>query len=1647
VSVTIVADGTVNNNGQMDVDNSDGNDDGLLNGIVRNNDYIIYNLEWQGETTGEATAVVELPVGMEWDASALQGAVMPGSLISPDGRTLTAIRNVTANSSASVNLSARVYNHKNGDVVTLVSASIGGVSDADVSDTAVTVSAAPNYVLSFTNASFNQGYDGNGPNHGTGNNFSGELGLRPHVGIEIYALSDSIKGVKGIASVDTFTFNLSATSGIAHYAVGYGISHSSLTMVPSQALADDNRGSWSCSDLGVEPTLHYTITGANTTFRNPAPTQNINGTTVSPTDAYFICASAIQTWIPVTNLTSNGSAPTPNSFTLVSTTVGVSSGNTPPTDTNYGDDGIRNTYSDNLRAISNTITAFSLIYGVTGENLTLHKGETFRGESRVMTQGLTQTQTNTVLISTWDDSVDYDIRGSVSSSSGHLGATYYYGYTDTPSNAGSIIWYNTPAEAIAANGRINAVKAGGGSINPSSSASLYIPLVVKADTVSSGTELRYFYSSNETTTPLSGNRIFTINPASIYVDLDWEHDTSGPVQTPGITQILHFTPWVAGNNSGSYASRSYLTPTTGTATNLTATVTIPDSINLSVDEDALRAELRSHSRYSSADVDVNDTGVNTVITFTLGAQTGSGPLDTIDIPVTVDLSTPTSAPSVLATAVISSPSDTINETYRTATSSIAFNRLNEFAVQKTANPGSVQPGGTVAWTLRYANYSTSVVNNLKLVDVLPYNGDARGTTGLTTPLVLKQGSVTGTWEYTTDSPGAVITQLESDATGNTGINWTNALPAPSNVTALRFNIANIAKDGEGSVSFETAVGKIAYNGELDNDVYAKADSLAPLIGAAGIEVKSSASEVKGKVWKDLDFSDSYTDTTDDSLVSGVTVTLAPKASDTALNTLFTSLFGSASLTTVTNTSGEYSFTGLPIGDYTVSIPTQTGYTFIDPTGTNTHSFTVPVSSEVVEDFGLQATITPDAINDTALVATGGSVEVDVLANDTVTTSVVGDDESLIPTPTVTSFTQPSHGVVTITAGGITFDAVGGTPVPGAGGNYTFTYTITDSQGHSDTATVTITVSPDLRVLTYSLNTLDPTAAFPAGGSATDDLASGVQIINATHYGQIPTRTGYTFGGWYLDDTTSTAVGNTVMPIGTQTIHAKWNLNKYSVTFVAGIGGSLTGTTTFADIDHGTTWSAAGITVPTVVPESDHYSFTEWTEAIPTGNPVITANLTFTANFAVDSHSVSYNGNGHSSGNIPTMVIKTHGQTVSVASGDGLSKIGYTLIGWSEDATAVTASYVPASTITNIDRDYSLHAVWSKTPYTVSYAAGGSKVTGLPSGATQYMDDSYTVSSNIPERIGYTFNGWVATSGISGNYSGGANFTMPAANVVLTANWTVIPPEPPIVSDDEDTDDDNDDDIIVNPPVTYTVAYNSNGATSGNVPTDGAKYESGHTANILGNSGILERTGYRFMGWALNASATSAVYTGGESLTITANVTLYAVWEPVTATKVVSEPKEPEAPNAVNTTFETPKQKLVLGAKDKGIPVLPGGVPLYGPKGFDTWSLLDLILAILGVIFTAITIIGAVSRGRRDEDRLKDQAYEDGAEKKNRIGFIILMSLFAVGSVILFVLTQDVNLPMVLIDNWTIVFAVVFVAQIVCRSISKKYEKDDEAVVA
>lgn len=103
----------------------------------------------------------------------------------------------------------------------------------------------------------------------------------------------------------------------------------------------------------------------------------------------------------------------------------------------------------------------------------------------------------------------------------------------------------------------------------------------------------------------------------------------------------------------------------------------------------------------------------------------------------------------------------------------------------------------------------------------------------------------------------------------------------------------------------------------------------------------------------------------------------------------------------------------------------------------------------------------------------------------------------------------------------------------------------------------------------------------------------------------------------------------------------------------------------------------------------------------------------------------------------------------------------------------------------------------------------------------------------------------------------------------------------------------------------------------------------------------------------------------------------------------------------------------------------------------SWALLNLIMTIITGIISAVLLVGIF--GKNEEEN------EEGEEVEiNRKRLARLMSLIpAIGAAIIFILTEDMSNPMVLVDGWTILMAVILLIQAVVAMIAKKSKDENE----
>ena len=326
----------------------------------------------------------------------------------------------------------------------------------------------------------------------------------------------------------------------------------------------------------------------------------------------------------------------------------------------------------------------------------------------------------------------------------------------------------------------------------------------------------------------------------------------------------------------------------------------------------------------------------------------------------------------------------------------------------------------------------------------------------------------------------------------------------------------------------------------------------------------------------------------------------------------------------------------------------------------------------------------------------------------------------------------------------------------------------------------------------------------------------------------PSRTGYTFAGWYDAASGGNKIGNAgaaYTPTSAKTLYAHWTINQYTLT-VNPNGGIWNGTTTSstftqsyastkaianptAPAGYKVTFNGNGGTTPSAITSTK--SFSGWTSS---GSGTLSG-TTYTFGAGNGTLTANYKNNSIT---LPTP-----------------TRTGYTFAGWYDAASGgnkignAGAAYTPTSAKT-------LYAHWTINQYTLTVNPNGGIWNGTTTSSTftqSYASTKAIANPTAPAGYKVTFNG-----------NGGSTPSAITSTKSFTS-WT----------------------------------KGGSGTLSGTTYTFGAGNGT-LTANYTNNSITLPtptRTGYTFTGWYDAASGGNKIGNGGATYTPTYNRTMYAHW--------------------------------------------------------------------------------------------------------------------------------------------------------------------------
>jgi uncharacterized repeat protein (TIGR02543 family) len=431
----------------------------------------------------------------------------------------------------------------------------------------------------------------------------------------------------------------------------------------------------------------------------------------------------------------------------------------------------------------------------------------------------------------------------------------------------------------------------------------------------------------------------------------------------------------------------------------------------------------------------------------------------------------------------------------------------------------------------------------------------------------------------------------------------------------------------------------------------------------------------------------------------------------------------------------------------------------------------------------------------------------------------------------------------------------------AAGGYEFSGWSGDVSGTSTSAVVTMdgnkSVTASFAIKQYTL-TYSAGAVGSISGTTPQTVSHGGSGTAVT---AVPDA-GYNFVGWSDGSTQNPRTDTNVT--ADITVTASFAIKQYTLTYSAGAGGNISGTTP-QTVSHGGSGTAV-----TAVPDAG-YNFVGWSDG-STQNPRTDTNVTgdksVTASFAVTQYtykltvSCTEGGSATATYNPTTLIGSGETRTISdlaegmVVDVAASAAPGHRFVNWSGDVGGIADTSVPSISIV-MDGDYSITASFEPIRYslTVSSTAGG--YVSIPGEGTFTYDAGTVVALRAIAYAGYLFSHW------SGDVTG----TSESATVTMSSSRSVrahfaeipLPPPPPPAP----------------PPPSYTLTISSTPGGSVTVPGEGTfTYERGTVVNLVAEPA----EGYRFVEWVGDVETIALVNAASTTITIEGNHEVVARFE-------------------------------------------------------------------------------------------------------------------------------------------------------------------------
>ena len=249
----------------------------------------------------------------------------------------------------------------------------------------------------------------------------------------------------------------------------------------------------------------------------------------------------------------------------------------------------------------------------------------------------------------------------------------------------------------------------------------------------------------------------------------------------------------------------------------------------------------------------------------------------------------------------------------------------------------------------------------------------------------------------------------------------------------------------------------------------------------------------------------------------------------------------------------------------------------------------------------------------------------------------------------------------------------------------------------------------------------------------------------------PTRTGFSFEGWFNESSCENEFLLTHMPANDVTIYAKWENIDYTLTYVLNYEDAENQQQTYNYADE----------IVLLEPTREGYLFIGWyNEAECLNQFEITSmpdnNLTVYAKWEIRAFLLTFNMNYADGINI----VQNNDYLETIIKPEDPTREGYTFAGWYNESACVTEftmTQMPAS-------DTVVYAKWNINSYTLTYELNYDNLT-----TQETYNYNAIIELNQPIRTGYTFAGWHNEEELLTEF---VLTNMPANDITIYAKWEI-----------------------------------------------------------------------------------------------------------------------------------------------------------------------------------------------------------------------------------------------------------------------------------